>query len=181
MKKFILFAALAALLAPAVYSQNPTGAPVELKGDVWTPLGTTLKARFTRGWNGPKLPTDAVKVKGNAMFAMIEFQATKSATVSYKTTPDDKSDIYLVKDGQKIAPIAVMEDFPSWGEDNDKEVELLTSRNSPGSTTLNFSQTGWLNILFDVPLEQMKPPQNFKLMVRSLKANNQTYSFAVSL
>ena len=124
---------------------------------------------------------NGVKLQGSAVEVVIEFNATKSVSVAYKLSPDAKSSIYLMKGDQKIAPIAVVEDFPSWGADNDKEIEVLNPKDSIGDVTLNFAQKGTVSLLFDVPADLIKAPQNFKLMVNGIKANTAKFSFVVSL
>lgn len=178
MKKFLLFVAIAAILAPAVYSQGQAAdSPRQVKGGEWFQLGSTINLRVMRG---SKVLFTGVKIQGSAIFALLEFEGGKGSSVSYKLTPDAKSDIYLTKGDQKIFPVAVMEDFPSWGADNDKDVEVLNPRESVGAVTLNFAQKGWVSLLFDVSAEQMKAPQIFKLIVNTIKANNTKYSFVVS-
>ena len=177
MKRFILFVAMATILVPAGYSQAPD-APQQVKAGVWVPLGTTINARAVQA---TKKTFNGVKLQGTAVEVLIEFNATKSASIAYKLSPDAKSDIYLLKGDQKISPIAVVEDFPSWGADNDKEVEVLNPRDSIGDVTLNFTQKGSVSLLFDVPADSNKAPQNFKLMVNNIKANTAKYSFVVSL
>jgi hypothetical protein len=178
MKRLILFLATAAIITPAVYPHGQTAdSPRQVKSGEWFQLGTTIKVRAIRG---TKALFNGVKLQGSAVFAELEFDAGKNSSVAYKLTPDAKSDIYLVKGEQKIFPIAVIEDFPSWGADNDKEIEVLNPRESVGNVTLNFALKGSVSLLFDVPAEQMKPPQNFKLVVNAIKANGAKFSFVVN-
>jgi len=178
MKRLILFVAMAAILSPAVYSQGgqTTDSSRQVKSNEWIQLGKTINMRVIRG---SKILFPGVKLKGSPIFALLEFDGGKNSSVSYKLTPDAKSDIYLMKGEQKIFPVAVMEDFPSWGEDNDKEVEVLTPKDI-GDVTLNFGQKGSVSLLFDVSAEQMKPPLTFKLIVNSIRANQEKYSFVVN-
>jgi hypothetical protein len=178
MKRLILFLAIAAIITPAVYPQGQAAdSPRQVKSGEWFQLGTTIKVRAVRG---TKVQFNGVKLQGSPVEVLIEFDGGKNSNVAYKLTPDAKSDIYLMKGDQEIAPVAVMEDFPSWGADNDKEIEVLNPKESVGNVTLNFSQKGSVSLLFDVPAEQMKPPQNFKLVVNSIKANGAKFSFVVN-
>lgn len=178
MKKLILFVAIAAVLVPAVYSQGPApDAPRQVKSGEWIPLGTAIKVRAARA---TKKSFNGVKLQGSPLEVVIEFESVKNASIAYKVTPDAKSDIYLLKGDQKIAPLAMVEDFPSWGADNDKEIEVLDSKD-PGGVTLNFAQKGVVSLLFDLSPALSKEPQNFKLMVNGITANGAKYSFVVNL
>jgi hypothetical protein len=184
MKKSILFVTIAALLSSsaflsgAAYSQGQSADTAkQLKSGEWIQLGKVN----VRALRGTKTTFKDVKLTGSPVEVLLEFDSAKSAAVSYKLTPDAKSDIYLLKGEQKIAPVAVIEDFPSWGADNDKEVEVLDPKDSIGDVTLNFAQKGSVSLLFDVPAEQGKAPQTFKLMIKAIKANNEKFSFVVSL
>lgn len=180
MKKLLLFVTIAALLSAsaAAYSQGQSpDAARQLKSGEWVQLGKVN----VRALRGTKTTFKGVKITGSPVEVQLEFDAPKSAAVSYKLTPDAKSDIYLLRGDQKIAPVAVIEDFPSWGSDNDKEVEVLDPKEGVGDVTLNFAQKGSVSLLFDVPADQVKTPQNYKLMVKAIKANNEKFSFIVSL
>jgi hypothetical protein len=178
MTKLIQFLTIAALLSSAAYSQGQSAnAPKQVKSGEWVQLGK-VNVRAARG---TKSTFKGVKLQGSPVEVQLEFESAKNASVAYKLTPDAKSQIYLLKGDQKIAPVAVIEDFPSWGADNDKEMEILDPQESVGDVTLNFQQKGTVSLLFDVPSDQSKAPQTYKLMVTSIKANNEKFSFVVSL
>ena len=178
MKRLILFVAIAALSAPAVYSQSQaSNPPRQAKTGEVIQLGTGLNLRVTKS---TKSPFTGVKLQGSALIVMLEFDGGKGASVSYKLTPDAKSDMYLMSGAQKIAPLAVIEDFPSWGTDNDKEIEVLNPKDV-GSVMLNFAQKGTVSVLFDLSAEQAKTPQKFTVNVHTIQPNNERFSFVVSL
>jgi len=179
MKRLLVLITIAALSTTAVYSQGKaTDSARQVKAGELIPLSASLNLRVTKS---AKSPFTGVKVQGSPVVVVLEFDAGKSASVSYKLTPDAKSDIYLISGAQKIAPLAVMEDFPSWGEDNDKEIEVLDPKDSVGIVTLNFAQKGTVSLLFDLPAAQAKTPQKFSLMLQTIKPANEKYAFVVNL
>jgi hypothetical protein len=91
-----------------------------------------------------------------------------------------ESDIYLTSGNQKSAPRAVMEDFPSWGSDNDKEVELVDP-NDGGAVSLNFRRNGSTALLFDLPGEQLAGPKKLSVVVRTTKPTETEHSVVVTL
>jgi hypothetical protein len=179
MKRLIVLVAIAAISSTAVYSQGPaTDSPRQVKAGEVIQLGSTINLRVTKS---AKSPFTGVKMQGAPLIVVLDFDGGKGASVSYKLTPDAKSDLYLTSGAQKIAPLAVIEDFPSWGADNDKEIEVLNPKESVGSVTLNFAQKGTVSLLFDLSAEQAKTPQKFSLMLHTIKPNNAKYSFVVNL
>ena len=178
MKRLIVLIAIAALSATGVYSQGPTESPRQVKAGDVIQLGATVNLRVTKS---AKSPFTGVKVQGSPLVVVLEFDGGKSASVSYKLTPDPKSDLYLTSGAQKIAPLAMLEDFPSWGADNDKEIEVLDPKDSLGIVTLNFAQKGTVSLLFDVPAAQPKTPQKFSLMLQTIKPTKEKFSFVVNL
>jgi hypothetical protein len=171
--------AIVAISTTAVYSQGPaTDAPRQVKAGEVIKLGSTINLRVTKS---AKSPFTGVKTKGAPLVVVLEFEGGKGASVSYKLTPDAKSDLYLMSGAQKIAPLAVIEDFPSWGTDNDKEIEVLDPKDSVGGVTLSFAQKGTVSLLFDLSAEQAKTAQKFSLMVHTIKPNNERFSFVVSM
>jgi len=178
MKRLLVLIAMAALSATATYSQEQaTDAPRQVKAGEAIALGNGLNLRVTKA---AKSPFTGVKLQGSPVVVVLEFDGNKSSSVSYTLTPNAKSELYLMSGAQKIAPLAVIEDFPSWGEDNDKEIEVLNA-NEIGAVTLNFGQKGTVSLLFDVPAAQAKIPQKFTLTIQTIKPNNQKYSAVVSL
>ncbi len=180
MKRLIVLIAIAALSTTAVYSQGPaTDAPRQVKAGEVIQLGGAINLRVTKS---AKSPFTGVKMQGAPLVVVLEFDGGKQgATLSYKLTPDAKSDLYLMSGAQKLAPLAVIEDFPAWGADNDKEIEVLSPKESVGSVTLSFGQKGTVSLLFDVSAEQAKTPQRFSLMLHTIKPNNEKYSLVVNL
>jgi hypothetical protein len=178
MKRLMVLIAIAALSATGVYSQGPTESPRQVKAGDVIQLGATVNLRVTKS---AKSPFAGVKVQGSPLVVVLEFDGGKSASVSYKLTPDPKSELYLTSGAQKIAPLAALEDFPSWGADNDKEIEVLDPKDSLGIVTLNFAQKGTVSLLFDVPAAQAKTPQKFSLMLRTIKPTKEKFSFVVNL
>lgn len=178
MKKLLILIALAAFSATATYSLGQaTDAPRQVKAGEAIPLGNGLNLRVTKA---SKSPFTGVKLQGSPVVVVLEFDGNKNSSVSYTLTPNAKSELYLMSGAQKIAPLAVIEDFPAWGEDNDKETEVLNA-NEIGAVTLNFGQKGTVSLLFDVPVAQAKTPQKFSLTIQTIKPNNQKYSAVVSL
>jgi hypothetical protein len=179
MKRLLVLIAIAALSTTVVYSQGKvTDSSRQVKAGEVIPLGASLNLRVTKS---AKSPFTGVKIQGTPVVVVLEFDAGKSASVSYKLTPDAKSDLYLVTGAAKIAPLAVIEDFASWGTDNDKEIEVLDPKDSVGIVTLNFTQKGTVSLLFDLPAAQAKTPQKFSLMLQTIKPANEKYSFVVNL
>lgn len=178
MKRLTVLIAIAALSAIGVHAQGPADSPRQMKTGEVMQLGSTVNLRVTKS---TKSPFTGVKVQGSPLVVVLEFDGGKGATVSYKLTPDAKSDLYLTSGAQKIAPLAVIEDFASWGADNDKEVEVLDPKDSVGLVTLNFAQKGTVSLLFDVPAAQAKLPQKFSLTLQTIKPANEKYSFIVNL
>ena len=82
---------------------------------------------------------------------------------------------------KKLAPRALIEDFPSWGPDNDKEVDTLDPKENLGGTTLDFRQKGSIALLFDVPLEDAKVQKKLSIMLHMLQPKDQLRSFVVTL
>jgi len=125
----------------------------------------------------------SVKLKGEAVVVALNFDAGKqNATLFYKATGNvNLSEVYLTDGTNKIAPRAVVEDFPSWGKDNDQEVEILDSKDKSGSETLTFSRAGSVFLLFDVPTERARGTQRVAITVRALKPADEQHSFVVSL
>ena len=182
MKRLIVLIAIAAISTistTGAYSQGPaTDAPRQVKAGEVIQLGATINLRVTKS---AKSPFTGVKTQGSPLVVVLDFDGGKAASVSYKLTPDAKSDLYLMSGAQKLAPLAVIEDFPAWGADNDKEIEVLNAKESVGSVTLNFAQKGTVSLLFDLSADQAKTPQKFSLMLRTIKPNNEKYSFVVNL
>ena len=131
---------------------------------------------------GAKTPFAKVKLAGAPFVVVVELDAGKNETaLSYKLTADAKSsDLYLTVGTKKLVPRAVMEDFPSWGGDNDKEVEAVDPRDD-GAVSLSFKRAGSISLLFDVPADQASAPKKLSILVRTVKPAEAEHSFVVTL
>lgn len=175
MIRTVLFAvALALVIEPAsaqTARQAKAGEILRLTDALTIKATTGTKALFPN-----------VKLSGSPFVVVIELDAgAKEIALSYKVTADVKSsDIYLTSGNQRFAPRAVMEDFPSWGSDNDKEVELVEPHDG-GAVSLSFKKAGSVSILFDLPVGQAATPKKLSVVVRTLKPSEQEHSLIVSL
>ena len=180
-KRLILLLAMSALAAHAVFSQGKTADSAEqAKAGEVLQFAEGLTVRVTKS---PTSQFSAVKLKGAPVVVIIDFDgARKNTSLSYKLTPDAKtSEIYLSSGVQKLAPLAVIEDFPSWGTDNDKEAEVLDPKEKGGGVVLSFRQKGSISLLFDVPAEQAKAPMKFSMRLRTIEPKDEQHSYVVSL
>jgi hypothetical protein len=123
-----------------------------------------------------------VKARGEQVAVVLELDAGRQpVTLSYAVSPDTKSSaIYLSAGTQKVAPVAVMEDFPSWGTDNDKEVEVLDASEGAVGSTVEFEGKGYINLLFDVSPAQAKMPRKLTIELKTSKPAQQSHSVVVS-
>jgi hypothetical protein len=181
MKKVLLVVALAAIGAHAAYSQGRSSDSAKhgKAGEVLL-FGDSLSMRVSKS---PISQFSGVKVKGQPLVVVLDFDSGKQgATLSYKLTTDPRtSDLYLASGAQRLAPMAVVEDFPSWGKDNDREVEVLNPREGGGGVILTFGQKGSVSLLFDVPAEQAKAALKFSMTLRTVKPKDEQHSFVVSI
>ena len=176
----MLLGAIFALGITVAYSQNPTvEKPREIPAGEVVSIGESLFVRVVRSTR----PFDGIKVKGEPVVVSLEMEAGKSgATLFYNLSADPKAtEIYLLSGAKKLAPLAVIEDFPSWGTDNDKEVERLDPKDALGGTTLNFQRKGSINLLFDVPVEDAKVQKKLSVALRMVQPKDEQRSFVVSL
>jgi hypothetical protein len=181
MKRLLLVVAVAALAAHAAYSQgHATGSTRQVKAGEVLQFGDSLTVRVTRS---PMSQFSGVKLKGQPLVVVLDFESGKQgATLSYKLTADTRtSELYLASGAQRLAPLAVIEDFPSWGKDNDKEVEVLNPKEGGGGVILTFGQKGSISLLFDVPAEQAKAALKFSMTLRTVKPKDEQHSFVVSM
>jgi hypothetical protein len=180
MKRFLLVMAVSVLTINVAYPQSRgADAARQVKaGDVVT-IGSTLFVRVTKSTKS----FSGVKVKGEAVVVDLEMDAGKlGATLFYKLTADPgSSEVFLLSGAQKLAPRAVIEDFPSWGRDNDKEVDTLNPKETIGGVTLTFQQKGSISLLFDVPLEEAKTPKKLSVAIRMVQPKDDQRSFVVAL
>lgn len=182
MKRLLLLViALAALATHAAYSQGHSNDSArQVKAGEVLQFGDSLSVRVTRS---PVSQFSGVKLKGQPLVVVLDFDSGKQgATLSYKLTADTRtSDLYLASGNQRLAPLAVIEDFPSWGKDNDKDVEVLNPREGGGGVVLTFGQKGSVSLLFDVPAEQVKAALKFSMTLRTVKPKDEQHSFVVNM
>jgi hypothetical protein len=181
MKKLLLVVALAVVGAHAAYSQGHSNDSArQVKAGEVTQFGDGVSVRVTRSLM-PQF--SGVKIKGQPLVVVLDLDSGKQgATLSYKLTTDPRtSDLYLAGRAQRLAPVAVIEDFPSWGKDNDKEVDVLSSKEDGGGVILTFGQKGSISLLFDVPPEQAKSALKFSMTLRTVKPKDEQHSFVVSI
>jgi hypothetical protein len=180
-RKLFFLTVVAVLAIQTAYSQSPgPDAAKPLRAGQLVQLSNSVTFKVTRA---AKSPFTGVKVQGQAVVIVLDLDAgKKSATISYQLSANPKlSEIYLTDGAQKIAPLAVIEDFPSWGEDNDKEIEILDPAEKSGGVNLNFQQKGAVSLLFDVPVEQAKTPQKLSIKIRAVTPTDEQHSFVVTL
>ena len=143
------------------------------------PFGESVFVRVVKSAK----PFSGVKVKGEPMVVVLEIDSGKlGATMFYKLSADPGvTEIFLLSGAKKLAPSAIVEDFPSWGDDNDKEVEVLDPKDKLGGTTLNFQKKGSIALLFDVPIEDAKTQKKLSVALRLVKPKDEQRLFVVSL
>ena len=168
----ILVSIQLANINPAVFARQAKAGEVITLGESLFIKVSKATASFSR-----------VKLKGEAFVVVIEMDSgKKGATLSYKINTDpDSTQIFLMSGAKKIAPRAVIEDFPSWGQDNDKEVDILDPKETIGGTTLTFQQKGTLSILFDVPPEDARTPKKVSVALRMVQPKDEDRTFVVTL
>lgn len=181
MRKLLFLTVVSVLAIQTAYSQSPSSDSAKtLKTGELVQLSESVTFRVTRA---AKSPFTDVKLDGQAVVVVLDLDAgKKSATISYQLSANPTlSEIYLTAGAKKIAPHAVIEDFPSWGADNDKEIEILDPAENSGGVNLTFLRKGSVSLLFDVPAEQAKTPQKFSIKLRTIKPTGEQHSFVVPL
>ena len=175
-RRALILAAVFALISQSGFAQNPVrqakaGEVVRLTEGLTVRVGKAVKSPFAN-----------VKVAGEPFVVVLELDAgLKDTALSYQITADVKtSEVSLTSGTQRIAPRAVVEDFPSWGEDNDKEVELITPQDK-GGASISFRKTGSISILFDLPAGQPAAGRKLSLVLRTLKPAEEKHSIVVTL
>jgi len=174
----LLYIAAAALFP---FAQNkPAGSPREIKAGEVVPLDESLSIKVSQSTT-TEFP--GVKLKGNPVVVTIELDAGKnSVTFLYKLHPVARSsEIFLVSGGEKLTPRAVIEDFPSFGTDNEKEVEVVDPKGGSSPITLEFEGKGSISLLFDVPSSQAKTPKKFSAIIRTIKPKSEEHSLVVGI
>jgi hypothetical protein len=187
MNKLLLFVVLATLGVHPTYGQDRTNetrprtlravGAKEVKAGELVQVGDNLTLKVSQS---PKSPFAGIQVKGEPIVVMLELDAgKKSAMLSYNLSADSKaSNVYLSNGAQRFAPRAVMDDFPSWGRNNDKEVEVLDPKEADGNVSLKFEGKGAVSLLFDVPATQAKVSKKLSIVLR---AGQEQHSFVVNM
>jgi len=179
-KKSMIVVALVGLAISAAYSQNRAAdSSAQVRQGEVVPIGDTLFVKVVKS----KTSFAGIKLKGEPVVVALEMDSgKKGATLFYKlSTNPDSSEVLLMSGAKKLAPRAVIEDFPSWGQDNDKEIDTLDPKENLGGTTINFQQKGTISILFDVPPEESKTPKKLSVVLRMVQPANAQRSFVVPL
>lgn len=181
MKEFLLCAAAMTLAVQAAPPQGRTPGSVRdvSAGEIYR-AGSDLKVKVTRS---AESPFKGVEVKGEALIAVLELDAgTKNVTLFYNVSADSRtSGLHLKAGTRRYAPRAVMEDFPSWGPDNDKEIEVLDPEDTDGDVTVQFKGKGYIYLLFDVPPARAAAAKKLSLDLRTGDASSLQHSYLVSL
>ena len=182
-RKVLFFATLAATCLAGVnpvYPQTrPDAAVRQMKAGDVVKLGANLSVRVARA---AETPFAGVKVKGQPVVVVLELDGgKKGVTLSYRVDSNPRrSEIFLESKATKYAPIAVVEDFPSLGVDNDKEVEILDPKD-PGSSLLEFEGKGSVALLFDLPAVQAKSVMRLSAKLQLAHPKEEKHSFVVLL
>lgn len=180
MRKALLLAVLFSLSVNVAYVQDRADdSPRQIKAGEVVPFGESLFVKVVKSTK----TFASVSVNGEPVVVVLEMDSGKSgATLFYKLSASPAAtEVYLLSGAKKLAPRAVMEDFPSWGADNDKEVEVLDPKDAIGGVTLNFKQKGSIALLFDVPLEDAKGQKKLSVVLRMVEPKDEQRSFVVTL
>lgn len=180
MRKALLLLILIALSLNVAYVQTGTDdSPRQVRAGEVVPFGESMFVKVVKSTKA----FAGVSVKGEPVVVVLEMDSGKpGATLFYKLSASAAaSEVYLLSGGRKVAPRAVIEDFPSWGADNDKEVEVLDPKDTIGGVTLNFKQKGSIALLFDVPLEDAKAQKKLSVVLRMVEPKDEQRSFVVTL
>jgi hypothetical protein len=171
-----IIAAVFALITQSAFAQSPVK---QVKAGETVKLTEGLTVRVTKA---VRSPFANVKTKGEPFVVVLELDAgLKETALSYQITADAKtSEVSLTSGTQQVAPRAVVEDFPSWGEDNDKEVDLISPQDK-GAASISFRKTGSISILFDLPAGQPAAGRKHTLVLRTLKPAEEQHSIVVTL
>jgi hypothetical protein len=175
-RRFVIFTAVFALITQSALTQTPVR---QAKAGEIVRLTEGLTLRVTKA---VKSPFASVKVTGEPFVVVLELDAgLKETALSYQITADAKtSEVSLTSGTQRVPPRAVVEDFPSWGEDNDKEVELIAPQDK-GAASISFRKTGSISILFDLPAGPPAAARKLSLVLRTLKPAEEQHSLVITL
>jgi hypothetical protein len=179
MRKVVLLAVVFALAGNVAYPQSQRAQSTrQIQVGEVVPFGESVVVRVVKS----SQTFAGVKVTGEPVVVVLELDSGKpGASLFYKLSADPAAtEIFLLSGAKKLAPRAVIEDFPSWGDDNDKEVEVLDPKDM-GGTTLNFQRKGSIALLFDVPPEDAKIQKKLSVVLRIVQPKDEQHSFVVTL
>jgi hypothetical protein len=180
MNKFLSVLTATTFLAQAVYAQSGSDSLKQAKaGDTIKVVeGVTIRITKTE-----KSSFKGVNVKGEAFVVVLELDTGKKrARIGYQLSTDPRwSDVYLTSGEQTMGPRAVIEDFPSRGSDNDKEIEVLDPRDKAVGATLQFQGKGSVSLLFDVPTEKVKSQKKLTINLQTVEPSQEQISFTVTI
>jgi hypothetical protein len=182
MNRLILLLFIAAAVLSPINAQNPPSiAAKEVKAGEAVALDESLTIKVSQSTTTSAFA--GVKVKGTPVVVVIDLDAGKnSVTFLYKLHPAAKSsEIYLSSGGEKLAPRAVIEDFPSFGTDNEKEVEEVDPKGGAIPSTLEFEGKGSISLLFDVPASQARAAKKFSAIIRTVEPKAEQHSILVGM
>jgi hypothetical protein len=133
MRKALVIAAVFALVSVAYPQSRGAESQKQVQAGEMVTFGESVYVRVVKATK----PFAGVKVTGEALVVVLEMDAGKpGASLFYKLSADPAAtELYLMSGARKLAPRAVIEDFPSWGRDNDKEVEILDPKDTIGAVT----------------------------------------------
>jgi len=180
MNRVWIVVAIAIITMPASSQTSTSDRPMSVRLGESVSITNDLSLKVTK--SDPRL-FSKIKVKGEPTVVVLELDSgKKGATFFYKAANDAKSsDVYVTVGASKLAPLAVVEDFPSWGADNDKEVEILEAGQGSGGDSVTFEGKGSISLLFDVPREQAKTPKKLAVTIQTTKPSERKVSIVASL
>lgn len=179
-KLLSVVAAAALIVVPGYTQSRAADSTKQVKAGDVVQLSAGVSVRVVKASQSPFV---SVKVKGEPVVLVLEMDAgKKNAKLGYKLSVNaEDSDFYLASGDQKFGPRAMIEDFPSWGSDNDKEIEVFSPKETAEGTSLSFQGKGSLSLLFDVPADQAKNQKKLSITVKTVEPTVQEHSFSVSI
>ena len=180
-RRSLKFLLLMALIVHTTFAQERLRrVSKEFKAREVISLGETMTVK---GASGARPLTSGLKIKGESFVAVLDFDAGKKAAgVTYNLSLDpENSGIWLLINGKKFSPVAVMDDFPSWGSNNDKEIEPIEKEDGDSSPSLRFEGRGSISFIFDLPAGSAKAPKKLSVSLQSTEPKLASHEFIVSL
>jgi hypothetical protein len=181
MNKFLSVLTAATFLAQSVYAQSGAAdSSKQLKAGDTIELTGGVTVKITKA---DKSPFKGVSVKGEPYVVVFDLDSGKKrARLGYQLSTDPRwSDVYMTSGEQTFAPRAVIEDFPSRGSDNDKEIEVLDPKDKAVGVSLQFQGKGSVSLLFDVPPDKAKTPKKLSINLQTVEPAHEQRSFTVTL